>query len=44
VAPAADDSFDRLKDGAQKEADTPLVEVKPAGIRDFSSTFSSNPL
>ena len=32
MAPAADDKFDRLKDGAQQEADTPLVEVKPAAV------------
>ena len=34
MAPAAEHSYeiDRLKDGAQQEADTPLVEVKPAAL------------
>ncbi len=32
VAPAAEHSYDRLKDGAQQEADTTLVEGKPAAV------------
>ena len=33
MAPAAEHSYDRLKDGAQQEADTSFVEVKIAAYK-----------